>query len=93
MDFNYKYYQENSDQSKELLEYTMYGGKYDIELVDNIKTKTVESFKISKSNDSAASRRAWKSPSLRSFDIEYPGCGAAGLTEGCGSLRKTQYNH
>lgn len=41
MDFNYKYYQENSVQSKELLEYTMYEGKYDLKL-DN---KTVEFFK------------------------------------------------
>jgi hypothetical protein len=36
-----------------------------------------------------APSRAWISSSLRSSDIEYPGCGAAGLTEGCGSLRKT----
>jgi hypothetical protein len=40
-------------------------------------------------NNSAAPRRAWISPSFRSFDIEYPECGAAGLTEGCWSLRKT----
>jgi len=57
MDFNYKYYQENSDQSNELLEYTMYGGKYDIELVNNSRegckndkrtynSKTVESFGV-----------------------------------------------
>ena len=38
---------------------------------------------------SAAFNRAWISPSLWSSDIEYPGCGAAGLTEGCSSLRKT----
>jgi hypothetical protein len=44
MNFNYKYYQENSDQSKELLEYTMYGGKYNI--------KTIESFETSESPDS-----------------------------------------
>jgi hypothetical protein len=63
MDFNYKYYQENSDQSNELLEYTMYGGKYDIELVNNSRegckndkrtynSKTVESFETSESSES-----------------------------------------
>jgi WD40 repeat protein len=36
-----------------------------------------------------APSRAWISPFLRSSDIKYPGCGATGLTEGCGSLRKT----
>ena len=41
--------------------------------------------------NTAAPSRAWISPSLWSSDIEYPGCGAAGLTEGCWSLRKTPY--
>jgi len=51
MDFNYKYYQENSDQSNELLEYTMFGGKYDIELVNKNSNNTIESFETSESND------------------------------------------
>ena len=38
---------------------------------------------------SVAPSRAWISPSLWSSDIEYPGCGATRLTEGCGSLQKT----
>ena len=49
MDFNYKYYQENSDQSNELFEYTMYPGKYDIKLINN--NKIVESFQTSTFDD------------------------------------------
>ena len=74
MDFNYKYYQENSDQSNELLEYTMYGGKYDIKLVDNnsegckshegtYDSKTIESFETSESNDSPEIESLRKTPS------------------------------
>jgi len=38
---------------------------------------------------SADPSRTWISPSLRSFDIEYPEYGATGLIEGRWSLRKT----